>query len=121
MKSLRSGMKRKPKDRAQQAFDLAVIDLQLANQDGISLMEEIHLMSPDLPVIILTAHGSIESAVEAMKRGAYTYLTKPFDARELTCTWTGRWKIGGSPLKSTGLRACWGSAMISKTLWREAK
>ena len=67
-----------------QVFDLAVIDLQLANQDGISLMEEIHLMSPDLPVIILTAHGSIESAVEAMKRGAYTYLTKPFDARELT-------------------------------------
>jgi two-component system response regulator GlrR len=68
----------------EQVFDLAVIDLQLANQDGISLMEEIHLMRPDLPTIILTAHGSIESAVEAMKRGAYTYLTKPFDARELT-------------------------------------
>jgi two-component system response regulator GlrR len=67
-----------------QVFDLAVIDLQLANQDGISLMEEIHLMSPGLPAIILTAHGSIESAVEAMKRGAYTYLTKPFDARELS-------------------------------------
>ena len=66
-----------------QVFDLAVIDLQLANQDGISLMEEIHLINPDLPTIILTAHGSIESAVEAMKRGAYTYLTKPFDAREL--------------------------------------
>ena len=66
-----------------QVFDLAVIDLQLANQDGISLMEEIHLINPDLPTIILTAHGSIESAVEAMKGGAYTYLTKPFDAREL--------------------------------------
>ena len=66
-----------------QVFDLAVIDLQLANQDGISLMEEIHLINPDLQTIILTAHGSIESAVEAMKRGAYTYLTKPFDAREL--------------------------------------
>lgn len=66
-----------------QVFDLAVIDLQLANQDGISLMEEIHLINPDLPTIILTAHGSIESAVVAMKRGAYTYLTKPFDAREL--------------------------------------
>lgn len=68
----------------EQVFDLAVIDLQLANQDGIVLMEEIHLMSPDLPAIILTAHGSIESAVEAMKRGAFTYLTKPFDARELS-------------------------------------
>jgi two-component system, NtrC family, response regulator GlrR len=67
-----------------QTFDLAVIDLQLMNQDGISLMEEIHLLSPGMPAIILTAHGSIESAVEAMKRGAYMYLTKPFDARELT-------------------------------------
>ncbi len=67
----------------QQAFDLAVIDLQLARQDGISLMEELRLVTPDLPAIILTAHGSIETAVEAMKRGAYTYLTKPFDAREL--------------------------------------
>ncbi|HEX9080271.1 MAG TPA: sigma-54 dependent transcriptional regulator [Desulfuromonadaceae bacterium] len=64
-------------------FDLAVIDLQLEHQDGISLMEELHRMHPGMPAIILTAHGSIESAVDAMKRGAYTYLTKPFDAREL--------------------------------------
>ena len=68
----------------EQVFDLAIIDLQLLHQDGISLMEELRLKSPELPVIILTAHGSIESAVEAIKRGAYTYLTKPFDARELT-------------------------------------
>jgi two-component system response regulator GlrR len=66
-----------------QLFDLAVIDLQLKQQDGISLMEELRFIIPGMPVIILTAHGSIESAVEAMKRGAYTYLTKPFDAREL--------------------------------------
>lgn len=66
-----------------ESFDLAIIDLQLVDQDGISLMEELHLTSPGLPAIILTAHGSIESAVAAMKRGAYTYLTKPFDAREL--------------------------------------
>jgi two-component system response regulator GlrR len=64
-------------------FDLAIVDLQLAEQDGISLMEELHRILPEMPVIILTAHGSIESAVEAMKRGATTYLTKPFDAREL--------------------------------------
>ena len=68
---------------AGQVFDVAVIDLQLVNQDGISLMEELHLIHPDMPAIILTAHGSIESAVEAMKRGAFTYLTKPFDSREL--------------------------------------
>ena len=65
------------------AFDLAVIDLQLVHQDGISLMEELRQVNPEMPAIILTAHGSIETAVEAMRRGAYTYLTKPFDAREL--------------------------------------
>jgi len=64
-------------------FDLAIIDLQLARTDGISFMKDIHEIIPDLPVIILTAYGTIESAVEAMKKGAYSYLTKPFDPREL--------------------------------------
>jgi two-component system response regulator GlrR len=68
---------------SQEVFDVAVIDLQLVKQDGLLLMEELHLIHPDMPVIILTAHGSIESAVEAMERGAFTYLTKPFDSREL--------------------------------------
>jgi two-component system response regulator GlrR len=67
----------------QEVFEVAIIDLQLVKQDGISLMEELHLIHPDMPVIILTAHGSIESAVESMTRGAFTYLTKPFDSREL--------------------------------------
>jgi two-component system response regulator GlrR len=67
----------------EESFDLSIVDLQLAKQDGISLMEELQGIHPGMPVIILTAHGSIESAVEAMKRGAYTYLTKPFDHREL--------------------------------------
>ena len=67
----------------QETINVAVIDLQLARQDGITLMEELHLLQPEMPVIILTAHGSIESAVEAMQRGAYNYLTKPFDSREL--------------------------------------
>jgi two-component system, NtrC family, response regulator GlrR len=66
-----------------QAFDLAILDLQLVRQDGISLMEELRRVAPGMAAIILTAHGSIESAVEAMKRGAFMYLTKPFDAREL--------------------------------------
>src|SRR4030042_6402187 len=66
-----------------QVFDLSVVDLQLAQMDGISLMEEFHSILPEMPVIILTAYGSIESAVKAMKRGAYSYLTKPFDTRDM--------------------------------------
>ena len=64
-------------------FDLSIVDLRLADQDGMTLMERLRAVNPGMPVIILTGHASIESAVEAMKRGAYTYLTKPFDPREL--------------------------------------
>ena len=64
-------------------FDLSIVDLQLGQEDGIALMEAMHLLLPDMPVIILTGHGSIESAVQAIKRGAYSYLTKPFDTPDL--------------------------------------
>ena len=64
-------------------FDIALLDLRLADGSGIDLMKSLRDVEPDLPVIILTAHGTIESAVEAMKEGAYSYLTKPFDNREL--------------------------------------
>ena len=66
-----------------QTFDLAIIDLQLERMNGITLMKELHLLLPDMPVIILTAYGTIENAVEAMKQGAYSYITKPFDSRDL--------------------------------------
>jgi two-component system response regulator GlrR len=66
-----------------QVFDISIVDLRLVHQDGLALMEEIHLINPEMPVIILTAHGSIENAVDAMKRGAYSYLTKPFEPRDL--------------------------------------
>lgn len=64
-------------------FDLSLVDLQLVHRNGISLMEELHRIAPDMPVIILTAYGSIESAVEAIKKGAYSYITKPFEPRDL--------------------------------------
>ena len=65
------------------SFDLAIVDLRLADEDGITVMEKLHALNAEMPVIILTGHASVEGAVEAMKRGAYTYLTKPFDPREL--------------------------------------
>ncbi len=64
-------------------FDLALVDLKLNGENGIELMLELHQVNPELPVIILTAYGTINSAVEAMKKGAYSYLTKPFDYQEL--------------------------------------
>ncbi|HME41466.1 MAG TPA: sigma-54 dependent transcriptional regulator [Syntrophorhabdales bacterium] len=67
----------------EQVLDLSIVDLQLVQKDGISLMEDLHRITPQMPVIILTAYGSIESAVEAMKRGAYSYVTKPFEPQDL--------------------------------------
>jgi two-component system response regulator GlrR len=64
-------------------FDLALVDLKIARKDGIELMETLHHIHPEMPVIILTAFGTIESAVDAMQKGAYNYLTKPFDYRQL--------------------------------------
>jgi two-component system response regulator GlrR len=66
-----------------QPFDLCLLDLMLADGDGISLMQEIHGITPNLPAIILTAHGTIEGAVEAMRKGAYSYLTKPFEPQDM--------------------------------------
>jgi len=65
-------------------FDLSLVDLKLSGKEnGIDLMEKLRQAVPEMPVIILTAYGTIDTAVEAMKRGAYSYLTKPFNRREL--------------------------------------
>ena len=64
-------------------FDFALVDLKLNGTNGIQLMENLHQLNPEMPVIILTAYGTIESAVEAMRKGAYSYITKPFNYDEL--------------------------------------
>jgi two-component system response regulator GlrR len=65
------------------AYDLAIVDLQLRHLSGIDLMKKLRCFLRDMPVIILTGYGTIESAVEAMKQGAYSYLTKPIAPRDL--------------------------------------
>lgn len=67
-------------------FDIAITDLRLRGENGLDVTEELLRIHPGLPVIILTAHGSIPNAVEAMQRGAFGYLTKPFDDKELKAT-----------------------------------
>lgn len=64
-------------------IDLAVIDYKLNGDTGVDLMEQLRELQPELPAIILTAYGTIGSAVNAMQRGACNYLTKPFDGDEL--------------------------------------
>ncbi len=62
----------------EETFDLAIVDLKLGEENGIDVMKTFHQIDPEIPVVILTGYGTIESAVEAMSIGAMTYLTKPF-------------------------------------------
>lgn len=64
-------------------IDLVLTDMKMPLIDGIELLERIKLTDPDLPVIMMTAHGTVEKAVEAMQKGAYNYILKPFDNEQL--------------------------------------
>jgi NtrC-family two-component system response regulator AlgB len=65
-------------EAAKKSHDLAFVDLRLGIDDGLNLIPELLAQSPWMRIVIITAHGSIDSAVETMKRGAADYLTKPF-------------------------------------------
>ena len=64
-------------------YDVVLTDLRLPGLGGLELVEQLHTTRPRLPVLLMTAHGNIETAIEATKLGAYDYLQKPFEMREL--------------------------------------
>jgi two-component system response regulator HydG len=64
-------------------FDLILMDIRMTDMDGIEAITEIKKFSPSIPVIMMTAYASVKTAVEALKSGAYDYLTKPLDMDEL--------------------------------------
>jgi len=67
----------------QERFDIGLFDLKMQPIDGIMLLREARQLAPEMTVVLMTAHGSIGSAVEAIKLGAYDYLQKPFEFAEL--------------------------------------
>jgi DNA-binding NtrC family response regulator len=69
-----------------QRFDLLVTDIRMSPVDGMEVFRSARVDQPDMPVILLTAYGSVETAIEAMKKGAFDYLTKPFKVDELLIT-----------------------------------
>ncbi len=68
---------------SQGEFDVVLTDLRLPGLGGLELVRQIHAAQPRLPVVLMTAHGTIETAIEATKLGAYDYLQKPFEMPEL--------------------------------------
>ncbi len=67
----------------QEEIDLVLLDLKIGEYDGITVLQKIKKISKDIVVIIMTAYGTIKSSVDAMKAGAYYYVTKPVDTEEL--------------------------------------
>jgi DNA-binding NtrC family response regulator len=65
-------------------FDVALVDIKMPGMDGLALQARIHEVAPDLPVIIITAFASVDSAVQALKQGSFDYVTKPIDPDELS-------------------------------------
>ena len=64
-------------------FDLALVDIRMPKQDGISVLKRIKIVSPETIVIVITAYASADTAIKAMKEGAYDYITKPFKIEEI--------------------------------------
>ena len=65
------------------AFDLVLLDVMLPDRSGLDLLQDIRSTNPALPVVMITAYGSVETAVQAMRRGASNYITKPWDNERL--------------------------------------
>ncbi len=63
--------------------DMIITDLQMDGMDGMSLFRRVHEADPDLPVLVLTAHGTIPDAFDAAGRGVFSYLTKPYNSKVL--------------------------------------
>jgi len=73
-------------------FDVVVLDLKMPGMDGITTLKEIRKLDLFTETLILTGHGSIDSAMEAIKLGAYDYLTKPCEIDELVAKIEGAWE-----------------------------
>lgn len=94
---------------------VVVTDLQMGGMDGIALFEAIRAENPALPVIILTAHGTIPDAVSAVKGGVFGYLTKPFDAKALLVEIDRALAFSGAAPNAMGVDdGTWRSAIITR-------
>jgi len=67
-------------------FDLIITDLKMPGLDGLQLLEEAKKKDEDIPVIIITAYGTIDAATEAIKMGAFDFITKPFKKEQILFT-----------------------------------
>ena len=95
---------------------VVITDLRMSGMDGMALFENIHKSNPALPVIILTAHGSIPDAVAATQRGVFGYLTKPFDSKDLLQQVEKAAALSGGRNAKVNGEADWRAEIITRSL-----
>ncbi|WP_455210539.1 sigma 54-interacting transcriptional regulator [Kaarinaea lacus] len=97
--------------------DVVITDLRMDGMDGLQLFRTIHDINPTIPVIILTAHGTIPEAVEATKKGVFSFLSKPFDGKELIEQVDKALQMSGGPKEQPQSEdnAEWRSAIITRS------
>jgi two-component system response regulator GlrR len=93
---------------------LVITDLRMEGMDGMALFERIHGAMPTLPVIILTAHGTIPDAVAATQRGVFSFLTKPFDGKDLLAQVEQALKLSGGNETGAAPEA-WHAAIVTRS------
>ena len=105
-----------------------ITDLRMPGIDGLQLFDAVHRQHPALPVVILTAHGTIPDAVSATQRGVFGFLTKPFDSQELLQMVSAALKVAGGDSRSENSEsgAEWRAGIITRSpqmedLLRQAK
>jgi two-component system response regulator GlrR len=92
--------------------ELVITDLRMEGMDGLALFDAIHRDAPSLPVVILTAHGTIPEAVAATRRGVFGFLTKPFDPKLLLDTVAEALRLSGAP---NGADQGWRTELVTRS------
>ena len=97
--------------------DMVITDLRVEGMDGLALFDALHREAPALPVVILTAHGTIPEAVAATRRGVFGFLTKPFEPKVLLDTVAEALRLSGSPAAPD---ESWRAEMVTRSPAMEA-
>ena len=99
---------------------LIISDLKMDGMDGMVLFEKIRQKSPNLPVIIMTAHGTIPDAIDATKQGVFSFLTKPFESQQLLETVAQAIRLQPSNRTNSNKQELWRTKIISRSAVMES-
>ena len=105
----------------QAAFDVILTDLVMSDIDGFGILDLAKSEQPDAEVILITGHGTIPSAVEAMQRGAFNYLLKPIDIAQLRATTQRAAESAGCGARIWNCTAGWTRSLVSREWWATAR